>query len=73
MGGGYPSAASNRVEEYDPAAGTWITKSPALLSGGYGACVEVGGKIYLFGVATLAGMPDMLRGEVQEYNPAVDN
>lgn len=67
--GGYTSAPSDVVEEYDPTSDTWIAKTPLLTPRYYFPSSASYGKIYVFGGTGSGVMLD----SVEEYDPIADS
>lgn len=60
------------VEEYDPTADTWTTKSPMPTSRGFHSAVVIGGKIYIIGGSRNAEPIFANVRTVEVYDPATD-
>jgi N-acetylneuraminic acid mutarotase len=69
-----PQAVLGTVEEYDPAANTWRTRSPMPTPRNHAAAGAVNGKIYVIGGrvgAAFIGVASDI-SVVEEYDPATD-
>ena len=64
-GGGYQAT----VEEYDPVADAWSTKTPMSTARGFLAAAAVNGKIYAIGGINSAN----LLASVEEYDPTTNS
>jgi N-acetylneuraminic acid mutarotase len=69
--GGNQGGKNDRVLEYDLASDKWTTKKPAPWSANHMAITSYGGKLYVFGGATVESQPNPLKS--WEYDPAADS
>ena len=81
--GGSNWVPTNKAWEYDPAADTWRELAPMSTARGAAVAVEVGGKMYVIGGASVhpgqkivglnATVPHRALGTNEEYDPATDS